>query len=64
MSSASKSIKIVKRSARESFSRVERFVDSGLKSENQTKREVLKTITSWIEELRESKKDLTWPKGL
>jgi hypothetical protein len=61
--SSSKAVKIIKRSTRESFSGVERFVDSGLKPENQAKREILKTVTSWIEELRESKKDLTWPKG-
>jgi hypothetical protein len=62
--SSSRSIKIIKRSSRKSFSAVERFVHAGAKSENQTRREILKTVTSWIEELRESKKDLTWPKGV
>src|SRR4030095_15823590 len=62
--SSSRSIKIIKRSSRKSFSAVERFVDAEAKTENQTRRAILKTVASWIEELRESKKDLTWPKGV
>lgn len=47
-----RSIKIIKREHRKPGE------DAGLKTESEIKREILATITSWIEEQRETKKEL------
>jgi hypothetical protein len=55
MPSGDKSIRIIKRGQRESLK--ERDIpESRVKTQNQTRREILKTVTSWVEELREAKK--------
>jgi len=55
MSSKDRSIRVIKRAHRESLVYRETPV-APVKTESQTKRELLKTIESWIEEQRETKK--------
>jgi hypothetical protein len=55
MSSTGRSIRLIKRAHRESLDDRETPV-ARVKTESQTKREWLKTIESWIEEQRETKK--------
>jgi len=55
MSSRDRSIRIIKRANRESLVDRETPV-APVKTERQIKRELLKTIESWIEEQRETKK--------
>jgi len=55
MSSKHRSIRVIKRADRESL--LDRETPIGpVKTESQIKRELLKTIESWIEEQRETKK--------
>lgn len=58
MSANDKSIKVVKRRQRDYLVAQQETPECELKSERQTKREIFNTITSWIEEQRETKKDL------
>jgi len=55
MSSTDRSISVIKRAHRESLDDRETPV-APVKTESETKRELLKTIKSWIEEQRETKK--------
>jgi hypothetical protein len=55
MSSTDRSIRVIKRAHRESLDDRETPV-APVKTESETKRELLKTIKSWIEEQRETKK--------
>ncbi len=61
MSVSDKSIKIIKREHRESL--VPREMDhSRLRTEKQTRRDLIRTVTSWIEERRETtERELVWP---
>jgi len=63
MSLSGKSIKIIKREHRESL--VPREMDhSRLRTENQTRRDLIRTVSSWIEERRETTKQvLVWPEA-
>ena len=54
----SNSIKIVKRKIRESKSQCAETPVTRTKSDRQYRRELLKTVTSWIEESRERKRNL------
>lgn len=50
MSSAIRSIKIVKRKQRETDAKLKEVCGYGTKSDNQVRREIAGTIYSWIEE--------------
>ena len=56
MSANDKTIRIIKREQRESLAGQQEIIASDLKTENQTRREISETVTSWIEEQRERKK--------
>ncbi len=59
MSAADRTIKIVKREDREALDEERESPDaSELKTEIQVRREILQTVTSWIERQREAKKEL------
>jgi hypothetical protein len=63
MSSSQKSIRVVKRRQRDylaaqQLAAQQETPESQLKTESQTKREIFNTVTSWIEEQRETKKEL------
>ena len=60
MSLSGKSIKIIKREHRESL--VPGEIDhSRLRTENQSRRDLIRIVTSWIEERRDTKRELVWP---
>jgi hypothetical protein len=64
MSSRDKPIKIIKRNQREFLAEPPEMAHSGLKTENQTRRELIRTVTSWIEERKGTKKELAWPSAV
>jgi hypothetical protein len=51
-----KTIRIIKREERQFPAEQHEIVDSELKTESQTRREIFETINLWIEEQRERKK--------
>jgi hypothetical protein len=53
-----KSIKIVKRKQRELLAAHQEVLECELKTESQTRRDIFETITSWIEEQRQTKQAL------
>ena len=55
---ANKSIKVVKRKQREVLERQQEALESAPKTERQARRMMFQTISSWIEEQREIKKQL------
>ncbi len=55
---ANKSIKVVKREQREVPEDQQEALESAPKTERQAQRMMFQTITSWIDEQRESKKQL------
>jgi hypothetical protein len=56
MSTANKFIKIIKREHRTAPEEKRNQAGSGLKTEKQIRREILNTITSWIEYQREARR--------
>jgi hypothetical protein len=54
MASQSSSIKIIKRNQRESFAPREEGPTSQAQTENKLRREMVKTVASWIDERRKS----------
>jgi len=56
MSRTDKTIKIIKREQRQLPACEQEIPECELKSESQTRREMLQTINAWIDELRERKK--------
>jgi hypothetical protein len=63
MSSSQKSIRVVKRRqldylAAQQLAAQQEIPECQLKTESQTRREIFNTVTSWIEEQRETKKEL------
>jgi hypothetical protein len=58
MSATDRTIKIVKREERETLDEEREKSDARLKTEIQIRREILQTVTSWIERQREAKKEL------
>jgi predicted ATPase len=69
MSSSQKSIRVVKRRQRDylaaqQLAAQQETPESQLKTESQTRREIFNTVTSWIEEQRETKKELQRCDGL
>jgi hypothetical protein len=57
--SLNKSIRVVKRDQRELLEAQPEALEDEVKTERQAHRLMLKTVTSWIEEQRELKKQLT-----
>lgn len=57
MASNDKSIRVVKRRQRDYLVAQQETPECELKTERQTRREIFNTITSWIEEKRETKKE-------
>ena len=55
---ANKSIKVVKRKQREVLEHQQEALESAPKTERQARRMMFQTISSWIEEQREIKKQL------
>jgi hypothetical protein len=55
---ANKSIKVVKRKQREVLERQQEALESAPKTERQARRMMFQTISSWIEEQRDIKKQL------
>ena len=51
-----KTIRIIKRDQRKSLAGQQEIIAGGSKTENQTRREISETVTSWIEEQKERKK--------
>jgi hypothetical protein len=64
MSVGNKSVKIIKRKQREFPVEPRTTAHPKLKSENQTKRELIRTVNSWIEERKGTKKELAWPSAV
>jgi hypothetical protein len=69
MSSSEKSIRVVKRRRRDhlaaqQLATQQETPECQLKTESQTRREIFNTVTSWIEEQRETKKELQRCDGL
>jgi hypothetical protein len=69
MSSSQKSIRVVKRGQRDylaaqQLAAQQETPEPQLKTESQTRREIFNTVTSWIEEQRETKKELQRCDGL
>jgi hypothetical protein len=58
MHTADRAIKIIKRKHRIGVEEERDTVEPSLKTENEIRREILDTITSWIEDQREAKKEL------
>lgn len=58
MQTADRGIKIIKREHRDAVLEDRDQAEPSLKTENEIKREILNTITSWIEHQREAKKEL------
>jgi hypothetical protein len=56
MSRTDKTIRVIKREQRQLAACQQEIPESELKTERQTRREMLETINSWIDELRERKK--------
>jgi hypothetical protein len=60
MSSSEKSIKIIKREQRELLvTKNEELPELRMKTENEARRELVETITRWIEEQREAQQALS-----
>ena len=60
MSSSDKSIKIIKREQRELLvTKNEELPELRMKTENEARRELVETITRWIEEQREAQQALS-----
>jgi len=60
MSSSDKSIKIIKREQRELLvTKNEELSEVPMKTENEARRELVETITRWIEEQREAQQALS-----
>ena len=59
MSANEKPIKVIKREQRELAAQGEELHVPPVKTESETRREILKTITLWIEEQREAQEALT-----
>jgi hypothetical protein len=57
MSTTDKSIKVIKREDRKSLAEAGDSVEPRSKTATQTRREILRTITAWIEDQREAKKE-------
>jgi len=57
MSFRDKSIRIVKREHRQPIADRRDIAHAKSKTENQTRRELIWTVTSWIDELRETKQE-------
>lgn len=57
-----KSVKIIKRKHRKPSEPREK-VKSRLQTENQSRRELVKTVTSWIEQRKKAKKEFACPKA-
>lgn len=51
-----KTIRIIKREQRESLAGQQEIIAGDSKTENQTRREIFETVSSWVEEQRERKK--------
>lgn len=60
MQTADRAIKIIKRENRDA---VEEKLELPLKTDNEIRREILDTITSWVEQRRESNKELQRQSG-
>lgn len=60
MQTADRAIKIIKRENRDA---VEEKLELTLKTDNEIRREILDTITSWVEQRRESNKELQRQSG-
>ena len=60
MQTADRAIKIIKRENRDV---VEEGLELPLKTENEIRREILDTITSWVEQRREMNKELQRQSG-
>ena len=60
MQTEERAIKIIKREDRDA---VDEKLELPLKTENEIKREILNTITSWVEQRRESNKELQRESG-
>ena len=58
MPSSDKSIRVIKRSEHEREAPPQETPESELKTESQTRREIFNTITLWIEQQKETKKEL------
>jgi len=58
MSPSDKRIRVVKRRKSDHLAEPQNTPDCELKTESQTRLEIFKTITSWIEEQRETKEEL------
>jgi hypothetical protein len=58
MSANDKSIKVVKRRQRDYLVAQQETPECELKTDRQTSRDIFNTITSWIEEKRETKKEI------
>jgi hypothetical protein len=58
MHSADRSIKIVKRKHRNVLDGEVEGAEPSLKTDNEIRREILNTITSWVDHQREAKKEL------
>jgi hypothetical protein len=61
MCSSSRSIKIVKRVLREFPATLEEVPEAHVKTERQSRREMFRIVTSWIDERKSAKKELAWP---
>jgi len=60
MQTEERAIKIIKREDRDA---VDEELELPLKTENEVRREILNTITSWVEQRRESNKELQRQSG-
>lgn len=64
MSSGDRRIRIIKQEHRTPLAEPPKISGSHSKTQLQTTREILKTVTSWVEELKAAKKVLIWPRRL
>jgi len=58
MSSTQKSIKVIKRQQRDEPPAEPELREDELKTESQTRREIINTITSWIEARKDTREEL------
>ena len=58
MQTTDRAIKIIKREHRDAVEEERAQVEPSLKTESEIRREILNTITSWVEHQREARKEL------